>query len=140
MTRESQADALKFDEDLSYAEWYHGPGTKAFAEAPTGRGPFWISRTPFPMNPAFDPPPPVSQRYKDALWQLHSKDPVTFNMRLLSERFGLTLERTHAVLRLKALEAEMTARVSSSFKCAATQDESCKPKIRLVLKTHQTRG
>ena len=71
------------------------------------------------------------------MWDLHLKDPKEYNLRFLSQHYGLTLERTHAVLRLKALEAEMTVKVSSWFNSLqASQDESTNKHIRLVLKTH----
>lgn len=93
------------------------------------------------MNPSFLPPPPVSQKYRQAMWDLHIQDPQKYNLRFLSQHFGLTLERAHAVLRLKALEAEMTARVSGdAFEVRAApragRNDEQQNYFRLVLKTH----
>ncbi|CAO1624345.1 unnamed protein product [Sympodiomycopsis kandeliae] len=108
--RTQAGEGTNIEEETTFVDWYRGPGSESFADPPQGRGPFWISRTPFPMNPSFNPPPPVSQKYKDAMWTLHLQDPQKYNLRFLSQHYGFTLERTQAILRLKALEAEMTTR------------------------------
>lgn len=133
---EKEGNPVTISEGETFIDWYHSRGYKAFALPPEGRGPFWIAATPFPSNPSFDPPPPISQRYKDAMWALHLKDPKEYNLRFLSQHYGLTLERTHAVLRLKALEAEMTVKVSSRFDVLQPSQDESKKHIRLVLKTH----
>lgn len=46
------------------------------------------------------------------MWSLHSSDPKKNSIRVLSGTFGLTMERTLAILRLKALEGEMQQQVS----------------------------
>ncbi|UZJ51228.1 hypothetical protein CBS101457_000548 [Exobasidium rhododendri] len=91
-----------------YKEWFSGEG-KQYEDAPPGRGPFWIGETPFPLNPSFDPPPPLSQRQKQSIWTLHSSDPAN-TIRVLSGKFGISMERIHAILRLQALESEWTKR------------------------------
>ncbi|PWN94166.1 hypothetical protein FA10DRAFT_264734 [Acaromyces ingoldii] len=88
-----------------YPEWVSGQG-KAYESAPVGRGPFWIGSTPFPLNPTFNPPPPLSQAVRDQMWSLHSQNPSANSVRVLSGRFGVQMERVTAVLRLKALEHE----------------------------------
>jgi Eukaryotic mitochondrial regulator protein len=67
---------------------------------------------PFPLNPSFNPPPPVNARFRDELWKLHSENPQANNVRALSSRFSIGPDRVLAILRLKALEKEMTADVS----------------------------
>lgn len=93
-----------------YEEWIKGDG-KMFEEAPPGHGPFWIGNTPFPLNPSFDPPPPLSQKNKRMIWNLHQTDPKN-SVRALSGKFGVSMERVQAVLRLQALEAEWRKDVS----------------------------
>ncbi len=66
------------------------------------------------MNPYFKPPPPIGSRLRNELWKLHKFDPATNTVRALSARFSIGLDRVLAILRLKALEEEMTAEVSSS--------------------------
>lgn len=94
-----------------YADWVKGDG-KQYEEAPPGRGPFWIDSVPFPLNKSFDPPPPVSHRTRQQMWHMHLSD-TTNTVRTLSGKFGISMDRVHAILRLQALEAEWTKDVST---------------------------
>ncbi|KAI9002241.1 eukaryotic mitochondrial regulator protein-domain-containing protein [Gaertneriomyces semiglobifer] len=62
--------------------------------------------TPFPMNPFFKPKPPISDATRSAIYALYEEDPHTWTPRLLATRFGLSIVRVQAVIRLKALEAQ----------------------------------
>jgi hypothetical protein len=44
---------------------------------------------------------------RKAMWKMHSKDPVKYHSRKLAAMFGLSLNRTLAILRLKALEHDI---------------------------------
>ncbi|KDN52135.1 hypothetical protein K437DRAFT_272675 [Tilletiaria anomala UBC 951] len=90
--------------------WIKSSDADRFKNPQPGNGPNWIGDTPFPLNPAFNPPPPIANRLRDELWKLHSKDPKTNTVRTLSARFNIGLDRTLAILRLKALEKEMSER------------------------------
>lgn len=92
-----------------YPDWVQGQG-KQYEEPPPGIGPFWIGATPFPLNPSFDPPPPISQSQKKVIWDLHRNDPNN-TIRVLSGKYGISMERIQAILRLQALEAEWTEEV-----------------------------
>lgn len=94
-----------------YPEWKRSQG-KAFEKPPPGQGPFWLGPTPFPLNPSFAPPPPVSHAVKETMWKLHTADPQKHSVRVLSVRFGIPMERVVAILRLMALEAEYRREVS----------------------------
>jgi hypothetical protein len=93
-----------------YPEWIKGEG-RMYEDAPPGQGPFWIGSTPFPLNPSFDPSPPISQIQKKKIWSLHVSDPKN-TIRVLSGKFGISMERMHAILRLQALESEWSKQVS----------------------------
>jgi len=60
---------------------------------------------PFPMNQSFMPPPPISDALRENIWEEFMQDPRTNNLRTLSERYGLSLKRVDAILRLKGLES-----------------------------------
>lgn len=94
----------------AYSEWVRGDGER-FRYPTPGRGPHWIGPTPFPMNPSFLPPPPVHQDVRDSMWRLHTQAPKQWTVRSLSDKFRVSLERTEAILRLKALEQEFTDEV-----------------------------
>ncbi|KAJ7146274.1 eukaryotic mitochondrial regulator protein-domain-containing protein [Mycena epipterygia] len=67
----------------------------------------WISATPdapFPMNPSFKPPTPLSDAVRSRIYADYMIDPETNNIRSLSQRYHLSLKRVQAILRLKGLE------------------------------------
>jgi len=63
---------------------------------------FW---QPFPMNPSFKPPPPISDRQKTAMWKQWAAAPSKGTMRMMSMRYNLSQKRVAAILRLKSMEA-----------------------------------
>lgn len=79
-------------------------GAQAYRFPKPRRGPHWLGDTPFPQNPYFHPPPPVHQSVRDDMWRLHTQSPQQWTVRSLSSKFRISLERTEAILRLKALE------------------------------------
>ncbi|PWZ03863.1 hypothetical protein BCV70DRAFT_171019, partial [Testicularia cyperi] len=81
----------------------------AYKQPKPGMGPNWIGDTPFPLNPAFNPPPPVRQSTKTEIWKLHASDPKKWTIRALSEKYSIGNQRMEAILRLKALENEWQA-------------------------------
>ncbi|KZT30930.1 hypothetical protein NEOLEDRAFT_1053084, partial [Neolentinus lepideus HHB14362 ss-1] len=60
---------------------------------------------PFPLNPSFKPPAPLSDRLRKEIWEKYISDPVTNSARELSSHYGLSMKRVDAILRLKGLEA-----------------------------------
>ncbi|KAG6851384.1 hypothetical protein H0H93_005782 [Arthromyces matolae] len=66
----------------------------------------WLGGGPFPMNPSFKPPPPVSDSIRDAIYATYMADPIKNNVRELSQKFHLSLKRIDAILRLKGMEAD----------------------------------
>ncbi|CCM03643.1 uncharacterized protein FIBRA_05787 [Fibroporia radiculosa] len=63
-----------------------------------------INSTPFPLNPSFKPPAPVSDRLRSVIYQEYMSNPKMYTVRKLSERHGLSIQRVDAILRLKGLE------------------------------------
>ncbi|TFK56771.1 hypothetical protein OE88DRAFT_1603966, partial [Heliocybe sulcata] len=60
---------------------------------------------PFPLNPSFRPPAPLSDRLRKQIWEDFIADPDVNGVRELSSRYGLSMKRVDAILRLKGLEA-----------------------------------
>ncbi|KIO21404.1 hypothetical protein M407DRAFT_245489 [Tulasnella calospora MUT 4182] len=58
------------------------------------------------MNPSFKPPPPLGADFRQMLFNLHVSDPEKNSIRELSQRFGLSLKRVEAVIRLKGEEVK----------------------------------
>lgn len=96
-----------------FDEWIQSDA-RAYKQPKPGMGPNWIGDTPFPLNPSFNPPAPIRQSTKTEIWRLHASDPKEWTIRALSEKFSIGLQRTEAILRLKALESEWTSKVSGS--------------------------
>lgn len=63
----------------------------------------WLLQ-PFPMNPSFKPPPPLSDIVRQKIYNEFMADPKKNNVRALSQRYHLSLKRIDAILRLKGLE------------------------------------
>jgi len=61
---------------------------------------------PFPLNPSFRPPPPLSDALRTQIYTQFMADPINNSVRRLAERYHLSLKRVDAVLRLKGLEAQ----------------------------------
>ena len=104
-----------------FDEWIHSDA-RVYKHPKPGMGPNWIGDTPFPLNPSFNPPPPIRQGTKAEIWRLHTSDPAQWTIRALSEKFSIGLQRMEAILRLKALESEWTSQVRTS---SDTQQSFC---------------
>lgn len=87
-------------------------GAMALKYPKPGMGPNWIGETPFPLNPSFNPPPPIRQSTKTEIWKLHAENPGTWTIRALSAHYSIGIPRMEAILRLKALEMDWVAEVS----------------------------
>lgn len=59
---------------------------------------------PFPLNPSFKPPIPLSDALRTQLYQSFMRDPETNSVRALSSRHNISIKRVDAILRLKGLE------------------------------------
>jgi hypothetical protein len=56
------------------------------------------------MNPSFKPPPPLSDALRQQIYNEFMEDPIKNSVRILSQRYHLSLKRVDAILRLKGLE------------------------------------
>jgi len=84
------------------ATWLNGEGQKFKKPA---IGPNWLGKNvPFPLNPTFKPPPPLSSAVKNQMYTLYLHDPKEYNIRSLASKYGVSMKRVDAILRLKGLE------------------------------------
>ncbi|KAI0828914.1 eukaryotic mitochondrial regulator protein-domain-containing protein [Trametes gibbosa] len=91
-----------FKEGPTYATWLRTEGLKY---RDPHRPNNWLGGvSPFPLNPTFKPPTPVSDSIRNAMWNDYMRDPATFNVRFLAQQHGLSIARVDAILRLKGLE------------------------------------
>lgn len=68
---------------------------------------------PFPLNQYFRSQPVLSEDLREAIYQRVKRDGATVS--LASVEFGVSNERVGAVVRLKQMEKEWVAQVSSEF-------------------------
>lgn len=108
------------DNEQGYRAWIEGEG-RQFRESHRPRN--WLGgnvtvelapacchsrlltlHQPFPLNPTFKPPSPVSDETRTAIYQQFMTDPSKNNVRELAALHGLSIARVDAILRLKGLE------------------------------------
>jgi hypothetical protein len=96
----------------SFVQWVNGPG-KTYARPAEGRNRtnYLDGKThPFPLNPAFQPTPPLSSSVKQ---QIVEDWKVGVGLRQLSTKWGVSLERIDAILKLQQVREKWDAQVSS---------------------------
>ncbi|CAO3634046.1 unnamed protein product [Cunninghamella echinulata] len=87
-----------------FHEWANGSG-KHFPDLLKEQQIIW----PFPNNPLFQPRPPITDAKREDIYQLYISDKSTWTVRQLAVKFGLSLKRIEAILKLKSSEKEMEA-------------------------------
>ncbi|KAI0274960.1 eukaryotic mitochondrial regulator protein-domain-containing protein [Gloeopeniophorella convolvens] len=87
--------------DPTWSEWKKTAG-KQFVKP--HRPCNWLGNQPFPLNPTFKPPTPVSDALRDTLYRSFMENPTTNSVRNLAGRYHLSIKRVDAILRLKGLE------------------------------------
>ncbi|RPD82243.1 hypothetical protein L226DRAFT_607404 [Lentinus tigrinus ALCF2SS1-7] len=90
-----------FKQGPSYALWLRTEGIK-YKEPHRPKN--WLGGEPFPLNPSFKPPTPISDAVKTEIWNDYMADPAKSDARHLAQRHGLSIARVEAILRLKGLE------------------------------------
>jgi len=112
--------------DISaFNKWVKGDGAR-YRFGVQGR-PNWIGgETPFPLNPAFKPLPPLpdtlkTRIYNAFIYNIENHPNVTSDaqvVRAVAAKFGVAMDRVRAIVRLKELEKTMRAEgkpVESNF-------------------------
>ncbi|KAJ3314441.1 hypothetical protein HDV04_000423 [Boothiomyces sp. JEL0838] len=68
---------------------------------------------PFPMNPYFKPRPPLSNKTRQEIFDLYEEDSTKWTPRQLAEKFGISIVRVEAILRLKSLGKQMDTKITA---------------------------
>ncbi|KIK30083.1 hypothetical protein PISMIDRAFT_87788 [Pisolithus microcarpus 441] len=85
----------------TFWQWLEGVGPNFRDPKPRN----WLGGdVPFPLNPSFKPPTPLSDALRTQLYQSYMRDPETNSVRALSSRHSISIKRVDAILRLKGLE------------------------------------
>ncbi|KIJ22167.1 hypothetical protein PAXINDRAFT_95583 [Paxillus involutus ATCC 200175] len=85
---------------LDYKSWVE-------TVAPAFREPSrnWLGGdVPFPLNPSFKPPTPLSDAFRSQLYRAYMANPEVNSGRTLATRHNISMKRVDAILRLKGME------------------------------------
>lgn len=95
---------------MSFPEWKIAYGSQ-YRQAKPGSKARWLgNKVPFPNNPSFRPPPPLSNTLQDLIWaELRSGERTVGQ---LSVKYGVSRARIEAIRKLKEVEAEFRRQVS----------------------------
>ncbi|GAA5898697.1 mitochondrial 37S ribosomal protein mS45 MRPS35 [Sporobolomyces salmoneus] len=91
-----------------YNAWMNGEGAR-FRKGIKGRT-NWIGESPFPLNPSFNPNPPLADETKTKIYNAYVHNILIKNatdsqvVRAVSSKFGVAMDRVRAIIRLKELE------------------------------------
>ncbi|KAG0737202.1 hypothetical protein G6F57_012961 [Rhizopus arrhizus] len=88
-----------------FHEWMKETGHK-FSRPSKGTTNY-LAATPFPNNPLFQPRPPLSDATKQEIYEAFVSDSENWTVRKLATKFGISLKRVEAILKLKSTEKEM---------------------------------
>ncbi|KAK9763838.1 hypothetical protein K7432_009154 [Basidiobolus ranarum] len=102
---EEEEDKLPEGKLRNSTLWFAAEG-KRF-EKPVWGQTNYVYDTPFPMNPLFKPSPPVSDFIKEEIFKTYSYEPLTWTPRKLATKYGLSLKRVEAIIKLKTHEREL---------------------------------
>ncbi|KAI8325417.1 hypothetical protein GQ54DRAFT_295456 [Martensiomyces pterosporus] len=92
---------------MGYKRWLRLQGG-AFKSVQPGKTNYVGGRDiPFPLNPAFRPRAPVSDATREAIYKDYLADPLSNTPRVLGEKYGISIRRVEAILKLKAIEHHM---------------------------------
>ncbi|BGP14431.1 hypothetical protein JCM10213_004554 [Rhodosporidiobolus nylandii] len=103
-------EALSGPAGKGYRAWLNGEGAR-FRKGIAGKT-NWIGETPFPLNPTFNPLPPLADSIKTKIYNAYLsnillKDATDSQVvRAVSAKHGVSMDRVRAIIRLKELEKQ----------------------------------
>ncbi|KAJ1301494.1 hypothetical protein OPQ81_008750 [Rhizoctonia solani] len=110
--------------------WFHGEGLPYLN--PTPGKPNWLGGDiPYPDNPTFKPPPPLSDVIKSSIYDRYltilqpavsKSEAHSQAIRTLSEQFGISIARVEAIIRLKQYEKQYQKVNTHNEDTVATSD------------------
>lgn len=90
-----------------YRGWLETEGDPKYKDAKSGQNNYVGGNRPFPLNPWFRPRAPVPNSKKEVIYAEYLKNPLNNTPRVLGEKFGLSIHRVEAIIKLKAIEHHM---------------------------------
>ncbi|KAI9492388.1 eukaryotic mitochondrial regulator protein-domain-containing protein [Zychaea mexicana] len=89
-----------------FHEWAREGGGARFARPSQGTTNY-LSTTPFPSNPLFQPRPPLTDAARQEIYDTFTENPEDWSIRKLATKYGISMRRVEAVLKLKEAEKEL---------------------------------
>lgn len=123
MAAETSSTAISFNASShthrkSFVRWIETKGQQYRSTGNTSSTNYLDGRShPFPLNPQFQPQPPLSQNVKGRIyddWQSGT------GLRQLSQSYGISLERIEAILKLEQVSQKWNSEVSLSISVRTT--------------------
>ncbi|KAF9225354.1 hypothetical protein BS17DRAFT_872690 [Gyrodon lividus] len=78
----------------------------------------WLGGDPFPLNPSFKPPTPLSDAFRSQLYRAYMINPEVNSGRALAARHSISMKRVDAILRLKGMEEAWKKVGFHNFMCS----------------------
>ncbi|BGP23171.1 ribosomal protein S35, mitochondrial protein [Rhodotorula toruloides] len=109
--RAAPTEDIKPGRKITFAKWVRTAEAQRYRR-PTPGKPNWIGDTPFPMNPSFNPLPPLADTIRERIYNAYAyniriKDATDKQVvRAVSGKFGVSMDRVRAIIRLKELEEQ----------------------------------
>ncbi|KAI9255693.1 eukaryotic mitochondrial regulator protein-domain-containing protein [Phascolomyces articulosus] len=89
-----------------FHEWAREGGGARFVRPSQGTTNY-LGSTPFPSNPLFQPRPPLTDATRQEIYETYTENPEDWSIRKLATKFGISMRRVEAVLKLKETEKQM---------------------------------
>lgn len=106
-------DSFRRAKTLSYPEWLNSEGVQ-YRHAKKGEKAKWFGGAfPFPNNPSFRPPPPLSNELQNKIYAELRAGQRTVGA--ISQQFSVSKARIEAIRKLKQVEEEFRRQVSLSW-------------------------
>ncbi|KZT53782.1 hypothetical protein CALCODRAFT_474307 [Calocera cornea HHB12733] len=114
--RDSQDQDRQAPDRPNYAQWLATIGEK-YKLPVEGEPNNWLEplresfqpqpKRPFPTNPSFQPPAPMSNNNRNELFRAWKKEPNEKTIRALSNKYGISIDRVNAIIKLKEHEIQL---------------------------------
>ncbi|KAJ2614899.1 hypothetical protein H4S08_001501 [Coemansia sp. RSA 1365] len=97
----------KANSNLGFKQWLETEGEKFKKAIPHSVNYLEKGRKPFPLNPAFRPRAPLTDKIKEAIYKKYLNDPLLNTPRVLGDNYKVSIKRIEAIIKLKAIEYHM---------------------------------
>ncbi|KAF8326374.1 uncharacterized protein EI90DRAFT_3127975 [Cantharellus anzutake] len=99
--RDKDGNPIGRDSGPLYRDWLKTTGSQF--KQPKLHSTNWLGgKVPFPLNPTFKPPPPLSDALRNTVYNAWLRDPKANSPRRLAAQHSISIKRVEAIIRLKS--------------------------------------